>query len=191
MIGLLAIASYASSAYRLSSASPVLWIRQGLQSSYTASLPNVTIFATGGTIAGESTSSTLNSGYDVAASMQELVDAVPEMLQYANVGGFQVSEVGSTNMNQTILLELHKAVSAEVLKSNVSGVVLTHGSDTLEETWFFLYLTVDTEKPIVCTAAMRPSTAVSADGPANVLQSVVLATAPNARNRGAMVSLNE
>ena len=123
--------------------------------------------------------------------MQELVDAVPEMLQYANVGGFQVSEVGSTNMNQTILLELHKAVSAEVLKSNVSGVVLTHGSDTLEETCFFLYLTVDTEKPIVCTAAMRPSTAVSADGPANVLQSVVLATAPNARNRGAMVSLNE
>ena len=175
----------------LTTASPTFWKRQELDNAYNATLPNVTIFATGGTIAGQGTSSTQNGGYDVAASIRELVEAVPEITQYANVGGYQVSEVGSTNINQTILLDLHRAVSAEVLKANVSGVVLTHGSDTLEETCFFLYMTVNTSKPIVCTAAMRPSTAVSADGPDNLLQAVVLATAPNARDRGAMISLNE
>lgn len=94
-------------------------------------------------------------------------------------------------MNQNILLELNKIITAELLTPDISSVVLTHGSDTLEETCFFLELTVQTSKPIVCTAVMRPSTAVGTDGPANLLQSIVLATASNARGRGAMMSLNE
>jgi len=158
---------------------------------FNASLPNVTIFATGGTIAGQGASTTNNNAYEVSASINVLIGAVPEMLDYANVASYQISEVVSENINQTILLELHRLISVEVNKPSVAGVVLTHGTNTLEETCFFLELTVRTSKPIVCTAAMRPSTAVSADGPANLLQSVILASAPNARDRGVMVCLNE
>jgi L-asparaginase len=103
------------------------------EQSTSASLPNITILATGGTIAGESGSTTANSGYDVSASISQLIDAVPELLTYANLDGYQLSEVGSTNMNQTILLQLHKAVLGAVADPNIAGVVLTHGSDTLEE----------------------------------------------------------
>lgn len=94
-------------------------------------------------------------------------------------------------INQTILLELSHRVTEELESPDVAGVVITHGTDTLEETCFFLELTVKTEKPIVCVAAMRPATALSPDGPLNALQAVVVANSPAARGRGALMVMSE
>ncbi|ETN43464.1 uncharacterized protein HMPREF1541_02623 [Cyphellophora europaea CBS 101466] len=173
-----------------------LWTRQEGERPYNSSLQNVTIFGTGGTIASVGSSSTetvggLGGGYSVGLGVEQVLEAVPELLERANINTFQVTNEPSGSINATHLLELSELIQAEVEKSDISGVVVTHGTDTVEETCFFLDLTVKTDKPIVCTAAMRPATAISADGPLNVLQAVILATAPNARGRGAMISLSD
>lgn len=168
-----------------------LFIRQDAQSAINASLPNVTIFATGGTIASQGNSNTQTVGYQVGLGVQQLIDAVPEILNISNIAGYQVSNVGSGSINETILLELNTLVTAELEKDDVSGVVITHGTDTLEETAFFLDLSVNSPKPVVCVGAMRPATALSADGPLNLLQAVTLSSSPNALNRGAMITLND
>jgi L-asparaginase len=164
---------------------------------YNASLNNVTIFGTGGTIASTGSSSTetvggLGGGYSVGLGVGEILEAVPELTDYANiVDVIQVTNEPSGSINSSHLLNLTRLITAELAKPEISGVVITHGTDTLEETCFWLDLTVETDKPIVCTAAMRPATAISADGPLNLLQSVILAASPNAVGRGAMMSLND
>ncbi|PPJ56384.1 hypothetical protein CBER1_00668 [Cercospora berteroae] len=160
-------------------------------SSVNSSLPNVTIFATGGTIASQGTSNTQTVGYSVGLGVQELVDAVPELLNISNVNGFQVSNVGSGSINSTILLTLAETITAELSKPEIFGVVVTHGTDSLEETAFFLDLVIDSPEPVVVVGAMRPATALSADGPLNLYQAVTLATSANAMGRGAMISLND
>lgn len=165
--------------------------RQDIQSSINTSLPNVTIFATGGTIASQGTSNTQTVGYSVGLGVQQLVDAVPEILNISNIRGYQISNVGSPSINQTILLRLAQTIGEELARDDISGVVVTHGTDTLEETAYFLDLVVNTTKPIVVVGAMRPATALSADGPLNLLQAVTLAASPNAVGRGAMITLNE
>lgn len=177
-------------------ASPILHVsqlipRQDIQSPINASLPNVTIFATGGTIASQGSSNTQTVGYSVGLGVQQLVDAVPEILNISNIRGYQVSNVASGSVNQTISLRLAQLISEELANDDVAGVVVTHGTDTLEETAFFLELAVNTTKPIVVVGAMRPATALSADGPLNLLQAVTLAASPNAVGRGAMITLNE
>ncbi|KAL4884363.1 Asparaginase/glutaminase [Aspergillus karnatakaensis] len=156
-------------------------------------LPNVTIFATGGTIAGSASSNTATTGYQAGAlGIQTLIDAVPEMLDIANVAGIQVANVGSPDISSTILLELAHRINTVVCEDDtISGAVVTHGTDTLEETAFFLDATVNCKKPIVIVGAMRPATAISADGPYNLLQSVTLAANQDARDRGALVVLND
>ncbi|KFA71304.1 hypothetical protein S40288_06726 [Stachybotrys chartarum IBT 40288] len=166
------------------------------ETAYNSTLRNVTIFGTGGTIASVGSSSTetvggLGGGYEVGLGVGQVLEAVPELAERANIKAYQVTNEPSGSINQTHLLELSYRVSAELARDEVSGVVITHGTDTLEETCFFLEMTVRTEKPIICTAAMRPATAISADGPMNILESVVLATAPNARGRGAMIVLSD
>ncbi|KAK5116902.1 hypothetical protein LTR62_006623 [Meristemomyces frigidus] len=158
---------------------------------HNTSLPNITIFATGGTIPGQSISPTNNGNYDLTASAQDLLAAMPEIKTYANIQTRQLSQVLSTDLTQQTLLTLQRAVAAELAKQEVTGVVITHGTDTLEETCFHLELTINTSKPIVCAAATRPATALSADGAANLLQSVVLATAANGRDRGVMIIVND
>lgn len=184
----------------LAAATPVefhkILARQDASTVFNSSLANVTIFGMGGTIASVGSSSTetvggVGGGYSVGLGVEQVLEAVPELTTFANVDAYQVTNEPSGSVNQTHLLELSKRVSQELAKDDVSGVVITHGTDTLEETCFFLDLTVKTEKPIVCTAAMRPATAISADGPSNVLQSVILATSPNARGRGALIALSE
>lgn len=172
------------------SSQPV-FARQELDTPVNASLPNVTIFATGGTIASQGSSNTQTVGYSVGLGVQALIDAVPELLNISNINGLQISNVGSGSINSTILLNLTYHVQAELAKPDVDGVVITHGTDTLEETCFFLDLTVNSSKPIVCAGAMRPATALSADGPLNLLQAVTLAASSNARSRGAMITLND
>jgi L-asparaginase len=170
---------------------PQLITRQDIQSPINASLPNITIFATGGTIASQGTTNTQTVGYQVGLGVQQLVDAVPEILNISNINGYQISNVDSGSINETISLKLAHMINAELAKDEISGVVITHGTDTLEETAFFLESTVNSSKPVIIVGAMRPATALSADGPLNLLQAVTLAVSENAKNRGVMITLNE
>jgi len=181
----------ASPIARYVSESHPLFIRQDIQTSINASLPNVTIFATGGTIASQGSSNTQTVGYRVGLGVEQIVNAVPEILNISNIAGYQISNVGSGSINQTILLKMAYQIKEELAKDEVSGVIITHGTDTLEETAFFMELAVNSSKPVVCVGAMRPATALSADGPLNLLQAVTLAVSENAKDRGTMITLNE
>ncbi|KAF3003480.1 hypothetical protein E8E13_004064 [Curvularia kusanoi] len=168
-----------------------LFTRQDIQTPINASLPNITIFATGGTIASQGSTNTQTTGYSIGLGVQQLITAVPELLNISNIAGYQISNVGSGDINSTISLTLAHMINAELSKSSVSGVVVTHGTDTLEETAFFLSSTVNSTKPVVIVGAMRPATALSADGPLNLYQAILLAGSPAARNRGVMITLND
>lgn len=155
-------------------------------------LPNIVILATGGTIAGSAASNTQTTGYKAGAlGVDTLIEAVPEMKKIAQIKGEQISNIGSQDMTSDITLKLSKRVNELLARDDVDGVVITHGTDTLDETPYFLNLTVKSEKPVVFAAAMRPATAISADGPMNLLEAVTVAADPNAKGRGVMVVLND
>jgi L-asparaginase len=107
------------------------------------------------------------------------------------VTGEQISNVGSQDMSDAIWLKLAKRINELVASPKVDGIVITHGTDTIEETSYFLTLVVNTDKPVVLTAAMRPSTALSADGPLNIFNAVAVAADPDARGRGVLVVTND
>ncbi len=126
-----------------------------------AEKPNIVILATGGTIAGSAATQT-QAGYTSGqVGVDILIDAVPQIRELAEISGEQVANVGSQDMSDEIWLKLAKRLNELLAKSSVDGVVITHGTDTLEETAFFLNLTVKSDKPVVMTAAMRPSTGIS------------------------------
>lgn len=155
-------------------------------------LPNVTILATGGTIAGTGATSTTTVGYTAAkVGVDALIDAVPEMKKIANVKGEQVFQIASENMNNDYWLKLAKRVNTLLAQSDVDGIVITHGTDTIEETAYFLDLVVKSDKPVVIVGSMRPSTAISADGPLNLYNAVVLAGSKEAIGKGVLVTLND
>ena len=155
-------------------------------------LPNIVILATGGTIAGIAGSTTATVGYKSAAiAVETLIEMVPEIETIANISGHQVVQVSSQDMNNDIWISLGKKVTELLSDSDVDGVVITHGTDTMEETAYFLHLVVNSDKPIVLVGAMRPSTAMSADGPNNLYNAVILAGSVNARRKGALVVMND
>lgn len=157
-----------------------------------ASLPNVKILATGGTIAGRGATATQMVGYSPGEiGIQVLIEAVPEMKQFANVSGEQVANIGSFAMNHETWLKLANRVNELLASPEVDGIVITHGTDTLEETAYFLNLVVKSDKPVVLVGAMRPATAISADGPANLLNAVRLAGSPIAKGKGVLVAMND
>jgi L-asparaginase len=154
-------------------------------------LPNIVILATGGTIAG-SASTTSSVGYKAGTvPVQALVDAVPELKKIAKVRGEQVFQIPSQNMNNDYWLKLAKRVNELVRQPDVDGIVITHGTDTLEETAYFLDLVCKSDKPIVMVGAMRPSTALSADGPINLYDAVLIAGSKEAIGKGVLVCLND
>lgn len=160
---------------------------------FAADLPNITILATGGTIAGASTTnSATDSSYTAGkVGVDALIAAVPEMKSVADVSGEQVVKIGSQDMNDEVWLKLAKRVNELLAKDDVDGIVITHGTDTMEETAYFLDLVVKSDKPVVLVGAMRPSTAMSADGPFNLYNAVVTAADANSKGRGVMVAMND
>ncbi|HXP95722.1 MAG TPA: type II asparaginase [Telmatospirillum sp.] len=155
-------------------------------------LPNVMILATGGTIAGTGASSTTTVGYTAAkVGVEALIEAVPELKNVANVKGEQVFQIASENMNNDYWLKLAKRVNTLLAQKDVDGIVITHGTDTIEETAYFLDLVVKSKKPVVIVGAMRPSTAISADGPINIYNAVILAGSEEAVGKGVLVCLND
>ena len=155
-------------------------------------LANVTILATGGTIAGTGSTSTTTIGYTAATvGVQSLIAAVPELARVAHVSGEQTMQIASENMDNAHWLLLAKRVNALLAQDNVDGIVITHGTDTLEETAYFLDLVVKSRKPVVLVGSMRPSTALSADGPINLYNAVLLAASPEAVGKGVLVAMND
>ena len=164
----------------------------GAAQAQTGKLPNVMILATGGTIPGSGATSTTTVGYTAATvGVQTLIKAVPELAKVANVTGEQVFQIASESMTNEHWLTLAKRVNALLAQPNVDGIVITHGTDTLEETAYFLNLVVKSKKPVVVVGAMRPSTAISADGPINLYNAVLLAGSPDAVGKGVLVSMND
>jgi L-asparaginase len=154
-------------------------------------LPNIVILATGGTIAGAAATGTQAGYTSGAVTIDAMLAAVPGIEKLATVKGEQISNVGSQDMSFEIMLKLAKRINELLPTSEVDGIVITHGTDTLEETAYFLNLVVKSDEPVVLVGSMRPSTAVSADGPLNLYNAVGVAADPQAKGRGVLVLMND
>ncbi len=154
-------------------------------------LPRIALLATGGTIAGaqaQANTATYKAG---ALSVANLVDAVPALAGLARIQAEQIANIGSQNMSHAVWAALARRIDELDGDDAVHGIVITHGTDTLEETAYFLSLVARTEKPLVLVGAMRPATALGAEGPANLYNAVALAASAAARGRGPLVVMNE
>lgn len=154
--------------------------------------PQVVIVATGGTIAGAGASAANSATYAAAkVPVDKLIAGLPELDGIARVRGEQVFQIASESFTNDHLLKLGKRVSALAKQADVDGIVVTHGTDTLEETAYFLNLVVRTSKPIVVVGSMRPGTALSADGALNLLNAVTVAASKDAAGKGVLVTMND
>lgn len=140
-------------------------------------LPKVHVIATGGTIAGTSSGSGYTPGQVV---IEDLIAAVPELVNYAELDFEQYCQIGSQDMDETIWLGLSKRIDEVLATGQYDGIVVTHGTDTMEETSYFLNLTLKSNRPVILVGSMRPSDAPDADGPKNLL--VAVKAAANAEN---------
>ncbi len=154
-------------------------------------LPKVIILATGGTIAGVGTSST-SAGYTAGKiPIDDLIGAIPAVKKLANITGEQISSIGSQDMTIDIWKKLAVRINQIYANHEANAVVITHGTDTQEETAYFLDLVVPSDMPVVLTGSMRSSTAISADGPKNLYDAITVAIDPKTKGRGVLVSFNE
>ncbi|MHC8387309.1 asparaginase [Pseudomonas sp. MDT2-39-1] len=155
-------------------------------------LANVVILATGGTIAGAGASAANSATYQAAkVGIEQLIAGVPELSQLANVRGEQVMQIASESITNDNLLQLGRRVAELADSKDVDGIVITHGTDTLEETAYFLNLVEKTDKPIIVVGSMRPGTAMSADGMLNLYNAVAVASSKEARGKGVLVTMND
>ena len=163
------------------------WLFAALAS---AQKPNIHILATGGTIAGTGASATATNYTAGQVAIGTLLDAVPQLKDIAHVTGEQVVRIGSQDMNDEVWLTLANRINELLSQPETDGIVITHGTDTMEETAYFLNLTVKSDKPVVLVGAMRPSTALSADGPLNLYNAVVTASDKQSTGKGVLVVMN-
>lgn len=151
----------------------------------------IAILGTGGTIAGFIDSTIATTGYTAGAiDIDVLIKAVPQIRDLADISWEQIANIDSSNMCDEIWLRLAKKI-AKLFAEGIDGVVITHGTDTMEETAYFLNLTIKSDKPVVLVGAMRPSTAISADGPKNLYNAVALVANKEVKNKGVMVAIND
>ncbi|KVM65773.1 L-asparaginase [Burkholderia ubonensis] len=154
-------------------------------------LPRIAVLATGGTIAGAAPDAASTAGYQAGAlGVNFLLDAVPALASVARIDAEQVASIDSKDLALPLWNTLAARIDALMADDAVDGIVITHGTDTLEETAYALHLTVRGDKPVVLTAAMRPATALSSDGPLNLLNAVTVAAHPAARAQGVLVAFN-
>jgi L-asparaginase len=152
----------------------------------------IVIVATGGTIAGQAASSTETACYTSALlPIDRLIAAVPALQDIAAVSGEQLAQLDSADMTPAVWLALAARINALLADDAVDGVVVTHGTDTMEETAYFLNLIVRSAKPVVLVGALRPANVMSTDGPMNLYDAVLLAASPEAAGNGVLVSLND
>lgn len=160
----------------------------------TGGRPRIAVVGTGGTIAGAGNAAdgAPSAAYTSAVTGADaLIAGVPALAQLADVQAEQLLQIDSADFTDAQLLLLARRVVALCVRDDVDGVVITHGTDTMEETAYFLNLTVKSDKPVVLVGAMRPSTAMSADGPMNLYNAVVTASDPASKGRGVMVAMND
>jgi L-asparaginase len=156
-----------------------------------AALPHVVILATGGTIAGVQPKEG-EPGYKAGSlSIDSLIKGAPGIEKLARLEGEQIASIGSQDMNDVVWGKLVRRANEVLAKPDVDGVVVTHGTDTMEETAFFLNLLLKSEKPVVLVGSMRPATSQSADGPLNLYNAVAVAGDPESRGRGVLVVAND
>jgi glutamin-(asparagin-)ase len=155
-------------------------------------LANVVVLATGGTIAGAGASAANSATYQAAkVGIEQLIAGIPELNKLANVRGEQVMQIASESITNENLLQLGRRVSELADSKDVDGIVITHGTDTLEETAYFLNLVEKTDKPIIVVGSMRPGTAMSADGMLNLYNAVAVASSKEAHGKGVLVTMND
>lgn len=153
--------------------------------------PKIKILATGGTIAGAQASQS-EYGYKAGAfNVEDLINAVPQARDLADITGEQVVNIGSQDMNDAVWLKLGQRVNEVLQSPDTDAVVITHGTDTMEETGYFLDLVVKSDKPVILVGSMRPATGISADGPMNLYNAVAVAADPKAKGRGVLVVMND
>ncbi|MFN8347368.1 MAG: asparaginase [Spirosomataceae bacterium] len=156
-----------------------------------AQKPKVIVLATGGTIAGKGTNPD-RAAYEAGKiPIQDLLVAIPGINKSVDVQGEQIASVGSYKITIDIWLKLVKRIREITANNEADGIVITHGTDTQEETAYFLSLTTGSAKPVVLTGSMRPSTAISTDGPKNLYDAILVAAAPQSQGKGVVLSFNE
>ncbi|AFI05254.1 L-asparaginase II [Helicobacter cetorum MIT 99-5656] len=154
-------------------------------------LPTIALLATGGTIAGSGISASANSYKSGELSVKELISAIPNLNKLAHIKGEQISNIGSQDMNEAIWFKLARRIQELLEDSRIQGVVITHGTDTLEESAYFLNLVLHSTKPVVLVGAMRNSTSLSADGALNLYNAVSVAIHKQSANKGVLVVMDD
>jgi L-asparaginase len=157
---------------------------------YAQRKPHIIILATGGTIAGQGASAD-RAGYTAGKiPVSDLIGAIPSVNEIADISGEQISSVGSQDMSSAIWKKLVTRINEIIAKKEADGIVITHGTDTQDETAYFLDLVASHEIPVVLTGSMRPATAISADGPKNLYDAITVASNPKSHGRGVLVAFN-
>jgi L-asparaginase len=153
--------------------------------------PRVAVLATGGTIAGARVSGSARGYRAGVYSVQSLIAAAPGIGELATLDVVSVARIGSQDMDEAVWRDLARRTQQALDNPRIAGVVVTHGTDTMEETAYFLNLVIRSPKPVVLVGAMRPATAISADGPMNLYNAVATAAHPDAAGRGVLVVAND
>lgn len=154
-------------------------------------MKRVTILAVGGTVAGSGPGSLDASYTSGTVTVDKLIAAVPEINKIATIKGEQISNIGSQEMNNEVWFKLANRVNELLTSGKADGIVITHGTDTMEETAYFLNLVVKSDKPIVMVGAMRNSGSLSADGPLNIYNALNVAISKEAVGKGVVVVMND
>jgi L-asparaginase len=171
----------------------VLAARPVSAQSDSAQRPKVLVIATGGTIAGvQDKPGTLGDYRAGTLTAEQILASVPQLATFARVEAEQFTNVASGSITPALWMSLARRIN-EVLaaRTDLAGVVVTHGTDRLEETAFFLYLAVRSAKPVIVVGAQRPATGISPDGPMNLLSAVRTAASPQSVDKGVMVVMDE